>query len=80
MVEVRNVHGERPVKELSITEFIHSMRNAPRFAHQEGMTHRPYTYTFDQRFPQNASACTAKTCIAPQSGKIGSRPPGFYLT
>lgn len=44
-VEARNVHGERLDKELSVTEFIHNMRNAPRFAHQGGISHHPYTYT-----------------------------------
>lgn len=38
VVEVRNMHGERVDRELSLTELIDSLRNAPRFAQQDGIT------------------------------------------
>ena len=51
VVKAHNVHGERLDKELSVTEFINSMRNTPRFAHQGGMTLHPYAYTPQLTFP-----------------------------
>lgn len=36
VVEVRNLHGERLDRELTITELIDSLRNTPRFAQQGG--------------------------------------------
>lgn len=50
VVEVCNVHGERLAKQLSVAEFIDNMRNAPQFAHQEGLPCHSYACTFNQRF------------------------------
>jgi hypothetical protein len=48
VIEVRNVHGERLDKESSITELIDSLRDVPRFAQPEGVTHLPYNCDFSQ--------------------------------
>ena len=48
VVEVRNLHGERLDRELTITELIDNLRTAPRFAQQGGMVYSPCICTFSQ--------------------------------
>lgn len=50
VVEVRNLHGERLDRELTITELIDSLRNAPRFAQQGGTVYSPYICASNQLF------------------------------
>jgi hypothetical protein len=50
VVEVRNIHGERPDKQSSITELINTLRDAPRFAQPGGMAHIPYICDLNQVF------------------------------
>lgn len=69
VVKVRNVHGERLDRELTVTELIDNLRNAPPFASQGGTTHRFAHLRFPLTHPPERERLYGKDMYCPLEWK-----------